>query len=312
MNSLLPRPQLGCFAHPEASGDPQASGSGNLRQSTTGQPAWALVLAAMLASLPALAFPPAPHHLIYGTVRDEYGTPLTTSKAQVLLTTPTGVQLTTSIVPGVWPGINFELEVPMDSGLTSDPYEPSALITAAPFTISVVTGQTTNVPIQMTGDYSRLGQPGQTTRIDLTLGVDANGDGIPDAWEYAFLQATGSGLSLSQLNPAMDFTGDGRTLLQEFLLGNYPFNTTGSFAVTLVDVNGGSPILQFDTMTGRSYTLLGSPDLGEWTPLAFTLPSEANAVQRAFYYAQSISTVRIQVVQPDSGPTMHYFQLVLQ
>src|SRR5579859_3431601 len=122
-----------------------------------------LVLIAALLLLPseAPAFPPAPHHLIYGTVRDEYGTPLMTPLAQIILVTPTGVQLTTSVSPGISYDMNFELEVPMDAGLTPDPYEPNALMASAPFKMYVVIGVTTNVPIQMTGDYSQLGQPGQ-------------------------------------------------------------------------------------------------------------------------------------------------------
>ncbi len=176
----------------------------------------------------------------------------------------------------------------------------------------VVIGQTTNLPIQMTGSFSALGRPGGETRIDLTLGVDANGDGIPDAWEYAFLAAIGSSLSLSNLNAGLDVTGDGRTLLQEFLLGNYPFNPTGSFTLTLQDINGGSPILAFESMTGRSYTLSGSADLGQWTPLSFLLPSDAPGTRRTFYYAPSIATVQIQVVQPDSGPPMRFFRLDLE
>jgi hypothetical protein len=53
----------------------------------------------------------------------------------------------------------------------------------------VVTGATTNLPIQMTGNLALLGLPGQRTRLDITLGVNANGNGIPDAWEHAFLAA---------------------------------------------------------------------------------------------------------------------------
>ena len=30
-----------------------------------------------------------------------------------------------------------------------------------------------------------LGKPSETTRLDLTLGEDSDGDGLPDAWERA-------------------------------------------------------------------------------------------------------------------------------
>src|SRR5260370_18497252 len=102
--------------------------------------------------------------------------------------------------------MNFQREVPMDAGLTADPYEPEALMASAPFKIYVVIGVTTNLPIQMTGNYSLLGQPGQQTRIDLTLGVDSNGDGIPDAWEIAFLSSIGSNLNLANLTAGLRLT----------------------------------------------------------------------------------------------------------
>ncbi|HEX4646130.1 MAG TPA: hypothetical protein VH598_11025 [Verrucomicrobiae bacterium] len=273
------------------------------------------MMAAALLLLPstAPAFPPAPSHLIYGTVRDEYGTPLMTSQAQIILETPTGVQLTTSVAPGIGYDMNFELEVPMDAGLTPDPYEPKALMASAPFKIYVVIGVTTNLPIQMTGNYSQLGQPGQQTRIDLTLGVDSNGDGIPDAWELAFLASIGSNLSLSNLTSGLRLTSDGRTLQQQFLAGNYPFDPGELFILTVVAPNNGAPVLQFTAMTGRFYTLLGSADLKTWTPLNFSFPSDGpNGAAYGYYFSPGIQTLQIQTIQPSTGPTMRYFKMMLQ
>jgi hypothetical protein len=273
------------------------------------------ILAAALLLLPttAPAFPPAPHHLIYGTVRDEYGTPLMTSQAQIILETPTGVKLATSVVPGIGYDMNYELEVPMDAGLTPDPYEPDALMAAAPFKMYVVIGVITNLPIQMTGNYSQLGQPGQQTRIDLTLGVDSNGDGIPDAWELAFLASIGSNLNLASLTAGLRLTSDGRTLQQQFLAGNYPFDPDEPFILTVVAPNNGSPLLQFTAMTGRYYTLLGSPDLKSWTPLNFSMPAEGlGGPAHGYYFAPGIQTLQIQTIQPSTGPTMRFFKMLLQ
>ena len=55
----------------------------------------------------------------------------------------------------------------------------------------------------MRGDYSALGRPGESTRIDLTLGEDRDGDGLPDAWERTLITASGGKLTLRTSNLAM-------------------------------------------------------------------------------------------------------------
>jgi hypothetical protein len=184
---------------------------------------------------------------------------------------------------------------------------------SAPFTMLVVIGQTTNVPLQMTGNYSRLGQPAQETRVDLTLGVDSNGDGLPDAWEIAYLAAIGSNLNLTNLTPGLRLGPDGLTLQQEFFAGNYPFDPQQPFVLTLVAPNNGSALLQFTTMTGRYYTLLGSPDLQAWTPLTFLITAEgAGGAAHPYYFAPTIQSLQIQAIQPTTGPTMRFFRMLLQ
>lgn len=273
----------------------------------------AAVMAMALTPSSTQAFPPAPHHLIYGTVRDQYGTPLMTGAAQIILQTPTGAHVMTTVVPGIGFDQNYQLEVPMDAGLTADPYEPNALVAGASFQMNVVIGLTTNLPIQMAGNLSHLGQPGQQTRIDLTLGVDLNGDGIPDAWELAFLASIGSNLSLANLNAGMRLGPDGLTLQQEFFLGTYPFDPQEPFVLTVVAPNNGSPLLQFPTMTGRYYTLVGSADLQSWTSLNFLVPAEGtNAAPHGYYFASGIQTLQVQVIQPTSGPAMRFFKMLLQ
>lgn len=261
----------------------------------------------------ARAYPPAPHHVIFGLVRDDFGTPMMSRQIQVILETPTGIRIATAISPAEAPGVNYQLEIPMDAGITPDLYEPSALQNAAPFKMVVVIGSVTNLPIQMAGDFSHLGLPGQQTRVDLTLGADVNGNGIPDAWELAYLAALHSNLTLADLSANSVLGPDGLTLLQEFLAGYYPFDPGDSFKLQLVDAHGGAPILQFTAITGRSYTVLGSADMQNWSPLSFVIPAEGtNGPAHSYYIAQAVNTLQVQVLQPGSGPEMHYFRLALQ
>jgi hypothetical protein len=141
--------------------------------------------------------------------------------------------------------------------------------------------------------------------------MDANGDGIPDEWEALLLQEIGANISLTNLNPNADYAHDGRTLLQQYLLGNYRFDSGDNFKVTIVSQNAGSAVLFFTTMTGRTYTACGSPDLQNWTSLSFTVPAAGTAAATS-YYAPGIQPLQIQTVQPANGPQMQFFRLQLQ
>ena len=257
----------------------------------------------------AQAFPPAPDGVIYGLVKDQYGTPLMNTADMVVLQTPAGVQVMASIQPGLAIGVNYAIHVPMDAGIIPGPYVSKALTAATPYTLYVSVGGTTNLPIEMMGATPVLGQPAQLTLQNLTLGVDANGDGIPDAWETVFLQETGATNALAFLT-ANTVIG-GRTVLQQYLLGNYPTDPTNVFNVQLVSQNAGSAVLAFTAITGRSYTVLGSPDLKNWTTLSFTMPASGPNVMSS-YYASIIQPLQIQTVQPASVPPMQFFRLQLQ
>ncbi len=267
----------------------------------------------LLAALPsARAFPPAPDGYIYGLVKDQYGTPLMNASDQVVLQTPAGVQVATPIQPGYAVGINYVLAVPMDTGDEQPPYVPNALTNGAQYKLYVTVGTETNLPIEMSGaSYSVLGASSAYTLQNLTLGTDVNGTGIPDQWVEIFLEEIGSNLALTAVNANTDYTGDGRTLRQEYLLGNYPFNPADDFSVQIVSQNSGSAVLGFTSMLGRSYTAYGSPDLKNWTPLSFTIPALGpGAVTN--YYSSVIQPMQIQTVQPTNAPAMQFFRLSLQ
>jgi len=272
----------------------------------------ALLAAALLGAPPAVrAWPPAQDAYLYGEVKDQYGTPLLNPGDQVVLQTSSGVRVVGNIQPGYAVGINFVLDEPMDTGDQLPPYVPNALTTGTQFKLYVTVGTTTNLPIEMTGGYLTLGQPATQTLQNLTLGTDANGDGIPDQWEQVFLAEIGISIPLSAINPNHDYTGDGRTLKQEYLLGNYPFNPADDFSVQIVSQNAGSAVLAFTSMLGRTYTAYGSPDLKNWTPLGFTIVGGGTNAQAACY-SSAIQPMQIQTVQPTNAPAMQFFRLSLQ
>jgi hypothetical protein len=244
-------------------------------------------------------------------VKDQYGTPLMNPADEVVLQTPGGVQVAATVQPNLAIGVNYAVHVPMDSGTFGSPYVTNALSAAAPYKLYVCVGGVTNLPLEMIGAYPLLGAPAQMTLQNLTLGTDANGDGIPDAWEALFFQEIGTNVNLANVNPNADYARDGRTLMQEYLLGNYPYNPGDNFSVKIVSQNAGSAVLAFTSMTGRTYAAFGSADLKNWTPLSFTVPA-AGPVAATSYYASTIQPVQIQTIQPANGPQMQFFRLQLQ
>jgi hypothetical protein len=271
------------------------------------------VLTVLLGGVNAWAYPPSPYHLIYGLVRDQYGTPLLNDQVQVLMVSTSGTRNGTTVQPGLAVGLNYQLQVPMDALVKPDLYRSNALAVGTGYKFYVVIGNTTNVPIVSAVISTNLGQPTKMTRIDLTLGTDSNHDGIPDEWELQFLATLGSNLSLADLNAGMDLAHDGRTLMQEYLLGTAIFDPGNPFAVRLVDYNGGGAVMEFPTMTGRSYTVLGSTNLQQWVVLPFRLPAEgAAALTRTSYTSSAIETLRVQVIQSGPAPKAQFFRISLQ
>ena len=258
----------------------------------------------------ALAYPPAPYHTIYGIVRDQYGTPFVSTDVRILLVASNGTSVLAQLSPGISPGVNYQLNVTMDAGLTPIPYKPTAYAAAAPFKLFVVLGGITNTPIEMSGDFSHLGEPSQSSRLDLTLGVDANGDGIPDAWELAILGELGSSLTLNQINANSQLFGDSRTLLQAYLAGGDPL-AGSSLALTLVSYNAGAPLLQFPALAGHSYTLLRSADLQHWTNASFTIPALGSATY-TFYTENNAESLQVQLILPVPAPAAQFFRVQQQ
>ena len=252
------------------------------------------------------AYPPAPHHLFYGMVRDEFGSPIAAG-AEVILETLSGVQIKTTVIPNLEPGVNYRLAVPMDAGITSDLYKPTALRPTVPFRIRVRIGTVNYLPIEMIGDMSRMGQPGQRTLLNLTLGEDTDGDGLPDAWERLLNP------DLTKVRPGDDSDRDGLTNLQEYLAGTYAFDPKDGFTLNIVRLNNGAPVLEFTAIRGHTYTLQGSPDLKSWTTQSFRIPAEgADAPVRGNYPAADVRKLQIEGISDVGQPVPRFFRLMTQ
>ena len=259
----------------------------------------------LTGSLAAHAFPPAPPHVIFGMVRGEDGEPLQLSTVQIILETTGGVQVAGLVTPNLDPGINYEIAVPMDAGITSDPYIANALTANTPFLISVVSGSTTFLPIEMAGDLRNLGDAGGATRIDLTLGVDSDGDGLPDAWEQVVISQLGGGLTLADIRPDGDDDHDGLSNFSEYVAGTYAFDSEDGFALSVTEARQDGVTLEFLAIRNRSYEIQRTTDFKTWTAVPFRVPAESDSLRQA-YPATDVRVLRVDV--PASAPSdVKYF-----
>jgi hypothetical protein len=254
------------------------------------------------------AYPPAPDHTFSGLIRNEWGDPLDLQDARIYIQSTNGVGVNAAIAPSTQPGMNYRLIVPMDSARSPkiEPPSPSSLQQNQGFQLKVVIGTTIYLPIEMV--FSRpLGEPAGNTRLDLTLGLDSDGDGLPDAWELA------NGLNPNNPNDAHgDADGDGLSNRDEYLAGTYAFDANDGFRLTLTGVNNGNSTLEFLAIRGRNYRIQTSPNLTTWAPVDFRVihggvpgPVQSN------YQATDVRTLQIEVPF-QSGATNRYFKAVVQ
>jgi hypothetical protein len=231
------------------------------------------LLAGALLTASALAFPPAPAHEIYGTVRDESGRPLDSAEGTIILSGTSAEITRAPSDPSIGGGVNYRLYVPMDANILTGLYQVSALRPALPFTIRVIIRGQSYVPIQMQTSTWNIGKPGARTRIDLTLGIDSDGDGIPDSWEQWLIDsdATGRLTSLADVRPGDDLDGDGLTNLQEYAIGTYALDRGDALKLELIRLVNGRAHLRFTTVAGRTYTVRASEDLKTWTNAPYAL-----------------------------------------
>lgn len=234
-----------------------------------------LVSALAFTGIQSVAFPPAPFHTIYGVARNEFGQPLEGLDIRVVLEVdiPGGRTLTTPVGFTSIAGANYVLQIPMDTGITGDAYHPTALRPTTPFRLKVLQGGQIFLPMEMSGGFGDIGKPGDRTRIDLTLGVDSDGDGIPDAWEWALIAMLGLD-GLDDVDPNGDLDDDGLTNLQEYIAGTYAFDPEDGFALEIIGQREDGPLMEFLAIRGRTYVVHGSDDLKTWTQQTFRVDGE--------------------------------------
>ena len=241
------------------------------RRSNAGLVASCLALfCAFAGSLPA--FPPAPYYTIYGDVRDESGS-LVPPGATVIFYYQTKEMARYSVSPVAGEDYNYQIRMRLDMNSAGTAvYNSIAVQSGAPYSLRVDVGGVTYLPIEVSAKTPTVGAAAGRKRLDLTLGVDTDLDGLPDAWERTLLQRLGLPLTdLGRITPDGVLEADGLTNLQKYISGTYSGDTSQSFYLKIKEVTDTDVGVEFYTLTNKLYSIEKSADLAVWTPVTFTL-----------------------------------------
>jgi len=263
-----------------------------------------------MAAAFASAFPPAPHYTVFGNVRDEFGVLLSDGGGNVVFYRG-GNELARNPVAKVENyDYNYQIRLRLDMARAGTAtYTSLATNLGAAFTIAVEIGGVLHYPIEVTTART-VGNPADRRRLDLTLGQDTDGDGLPDAWEQQQLFYAQLPLEdLWRVTPDGDMNGDGIANVVKYVALTYGSDVEETFFLNIVEMTRSRATLEFFTLTNKVYHLEKSTDLVNWTPVAFRVGNDPNPVTSYTGTAVGVWTCSVEV-QP--GETKVFYRLGVQ
>jgi hypothetical protein len=270
-----------------------------------------LTLTVFFASTLGLhAFPPAPYYTIYGDVRDQYGVLIPADGAAVVVYKDGKELMRQALVAAEGTNFNYQLRLRIDMlRSTTTSYSSVALTSGTVYTVAVSIGSQLYYPIEM-ATAPVIGSASARRRLNLTLGVDSDGDGLPDAWEEAQLYHGGhlpgdNGWDLSLIDRNGDFDKDGVGNGIEYVSGTYATDSTSVLSLSIKEKLATSARLEFYAFYGKSYTLESTTDLKIWTPVPFSAALDAAA------QSSLTSTVTAVIsIYADASAQATYYRLI--
>lgn len=256
------------------------------------------------SSAAAMAFPPAPYYTLYGIVRDQVGQRVTAEGAEVVLLKGSA-EIGRTPISSAMVDQNYELNVKIDQNRTGTTfYNEKAVAAGGLFSLKVSMNGATFYPIEVAGNLT-AGKGGERVRLDLTLGSDRDGDGLPDVWEEWQLYQAGQypdengNWAISLIDRNGDFDKDGQSNLLEYLAGTFAGDATEIFELQITDVGEGGARFEFYAITGKVYTIESSSDLKTWTRIPFAVG--APGAGATVYQATGVGIVPAFAIPASTG-----------
>lgn len=237
--------------------------------------------ATLLLCSQANAFPPAPYYTIYGLVRDQVGQTIKAEGASIILLKG-GVEIgRTPIITGLRLDQNYELAIRIDQALSGSPlYSSKAIVAEGAYSLVVDMNGTLFYPIEVSGNLT-AGKGGERVRLDLNLGEDSDGDGLPDVWEQWMLYQAGyspdeqGNWPLHLIDRNGDFDKDGLSNWMEYVAGTFAGDATEKFDLTIKKKTETMVRFEFFAITGKTYTIERSTDMVTWSRVSFSVGVQA-------------------------------------
>ncbi|WP_221030551.1 hypothetical protein [Actomonas aquatica] len=231
---------------------------------------------ALGSGLSLTAFPPAPYYTLFGVVRDQVGTALDVEGADVILLRD-GIEIgRTPITGDLRLDLNYELNISIEQGRANTrTYSDRTVARQGLFSLAVEMNGETFYPIEADGTL-RAGEGGERVRLDLNIGADANGDGLPDAWQEWQLYQAGfrpgdDGWNIDDITRDGDYDGDGTSNFLEYLAGTFAGDAAERFELIITGRTDALVSFEFFAITGKVYAIESSTDLVNWTPVPHRL-----------------------------------------
>jgi len=247
--------------------------------------AWILIWTGLISlSQVTWGFPPAPFYTIYGDVRDQYGLLLPAGTGSVVMSQGTKEIFRQPFTAVSGQDYNYQARVRMDMlRVATASYSSSAVTAGSAYTLSIEIGGTYYFPIEMRTPPT-VGNPADRRRLDLTLGVDSDGDGLPDAWEESQLYQAGflpdeNGWDLSLLDRDGDFDKDGISNYNEYLAGTYATDRNSKLGLSIKEKLVDTVRLEFYGFYGKTYLLEATTDLVNWSSVPFSVNAQDAVAQ---------------------------------
>jgi hypothetical protein len=230
-------------------------------------------------------FPPAPYYTLYGMVRDQVGQVVTAQDATLILLKDGEEVGRTPITSGKQLDQNYELNIRIDQNRTATAlYSTKAVTAQGLFSLVVQMDGALFYPIEVQGNLT-AGKGGERVKLDLNLGADSDGDGLPDVWEQWQLHQAGQypdengNWALSLIDKNGDFDGDGVSNWLEYIAGTFAGDATERLELKIMAKQGDSVRFEFFEITGKTYTIERTTDFVTWTRMPFAMGAPGAGAQ---------------------------------